>query len=163
LETLTDNRKREEAIENWMLTIVDDGGILRLDDLHIDEIDSAWKDRNRWVEGGLEAFRAARKLRDRHGLPLTVAVAFSLDSDGQRRGIDFQTRSELEEKLNWSPPSLYLFHRGEEARRKKAFGDPAQQLNPSIFAIYGANVACYYFEFKQQDADEYCRSVFIEG
>jgi hypothetical protein len=163
LETLADNHKREAAIEKWMLTIVDDGGVRRLDDLHLDKIDSAWKDRSRWVESGLEAFRLGRILRDRLGLPFTVALSFSLTSDSRPCAIDFQTRKELEEKLNWSPPSLYLFRRGEEPRHKMAPGGSVQDLNPSMFSIQGADALCCYMEFLQQDAEEYWRSVFIEG
>lgn len=163
MDTLADNRKHEEAIEKWMLTIVDDGGVRRFDDLHIDKIDSAWKDPSHWIEGGLEALRVAKILRDRKGLPFTVALAFSLVSGDELRDIDFRTREELEARLDWAPPSLYLFHRGEEPRNKMAPGNLAQDLNPSIFAIQGPEVVCYYLEFLQRDADEYCRSVCVEG
>jgi hypothetical protein len=163
VEQFANHREREEVIEKWMLTIVEDGGVRRFDDLHIDKIDSAWKNRAYWIEGGLEAFRVARALRNRSGLLVTVAIAFSLTSGSQPRGIDFQTQKEVEERLNWSPPSLYLFHRGEEPRNKMVPGDSDRDLNPSMFAIQGAGVTCYYLEFLQQDAAEYCRSVFIEG
>jgi hypothetical protein len=163
VEILADNRKHEEAIEKWMLTVVEDGGIRRHDDLHIDKIDPAWKQRAHWVEGGLEAFGVGQVLRDRNGLPLTVALAFSLKSGNRPHGIDFQTRSELEERLGWSPPSLYLFRRGDEPRNKAATGHLAQYLSASLFAIQGSGVICYYLEFTQRDVDEYRRSVFIEG
>jgi hypothetical protein len=163
LEALADNRRREEAIERWMLTIVDDGGVDRLDDLHIDKIDSVWEHRAHWVDGALEAFRVARVLRDRNGLPFTVALAFSLRSGSRPRGIDFQTRSELEERLDSSPPSLFLFRRGEEPRNQMTASNPSRDLNPSIFAIQDVGVTCYYLEFLQGDAEEYCRSVSVEG
>jgi hypothetical protein len=163
LETSADNRKHEDAIEKWMLTIIDEGGVHRFDDLHIDKIDSAWKHPTHWIEGGLEAFRVARVLRDRNGLPFTVALAFSLVSGNQPRGIDFRTRKDLEARLDSASPALYLFHRGEEPRNKRGFGNLAQDLNPSMFAIQGAEVVCYFLEFLQQDADEYCWSVCIEG
>ena len=163
METLANNRKHEEAIERWMLTIVDDGGVARFDHLHIDKIDPAWKHRPHWIERGLEAFRVAKILRDRNGLPFTVALAFSLTSGNRPCGIDFRTRKELEQRLDSSPPSLYLFHRGEEPRNQMPPDNLAQYLNHSMFAIQEAEVGCYYLEFLQQDADEYCRSVFIEG
>jgi len=146
-----------------MLSTAHDGGIRRHDDLHIDKIDPAWKDRGLWVEGGLEAFRVAKILRDRSGLPFTVALAFSLVSGSQPRGIDFRTRKELEERLNSSPPSLFLFQRGEEPRGQMVPGNPAQDLDPSAFTIQPAGAPCYYLEFRQQNTEEYCRSVFVEG
>ena len=163
METLADNRRREEVIQEWMLAIVDDGGVRRFDDLHIDQIDSAWEDREHWVEGGLKAFRLAQVLRDRNGLPFTVGLSFSLASDRRALGVDFRTQRELEGRLNWSPPSLHLFQRGEEPRSQMALGDSVQDLNSSIFALQGAGVVCYYLEFLQKDAEECCRSVFIEG
>jgi diadenosine tetraphosphatase ApaH/serine/threonine PP2A family protein phosphatase len=162
LEILADNRKHEEAIEKWMLTIVDDGGVRRFDDLHIDKIDPAWKHRSRWVTGGLEAFRVTKILRDRNGLLFTVALAFSLTCGSRPRGIDFRNRKELEERLDSSPPSLYLFHRGEEPRNRMAPGNPAQNLSPSTFAVQ-PDALCYYLEFRQKNTEEYCRSVFVEG
>ena len=163
MKTLTDKSNRREVIEKWMLTINDDGGVRRLDDLHIDRIDAAWEHPDRWVEGGLEALRLALVVRDRNRLPFTVALAFSLKSGRHPLGVDFRTRPELQERLNWSPPSLYLFQRGEEPRNQIAPEDTAQELDRSIFGIPEAVGSCYYLEFLQQDADEYCRSVFIEG
>ena len=42
-------------------------------------------------------------------------------------------------------------------------GGVVQDLNSSIFDIRRAGVCCYYIEFLQQNSEEYCRSVFIEG
>lgn len=163
MEISAGNPTREETIEKWMLTIVDDGGVRRLDDLHIDKIDPAWKHRAHWIEGGLEAFRVAKILRDRNALPFTVALGFSLRSGNGPCGIDFRTRKELEERLDSSPPSLYLFHRGEGPENKMGADNLPPDLSHSIFASREAGVACYYLEFLQQDDDEYRRSVFIEG
>ena len=160
---LTGISKREEVIERWMLTIIDDGGIDRLDDLHIDKIDLRWKNRDCWVEGGLEALRLAIVIRNRNQLPFAVALAFSLRSDNRPLGVDFRTRTELDERLNWSPPSLYLFRRGEEPRTRVANGDAAQDLTPSIFGTLEAGLSCYFWEFLPQGAEEYCRSVSLEG
>jgi hypothetical protein len=34
---------RKATIRRWMLATVSDGGIERLDDLHVDDIDGRWK------------------------------------------------------------------------------------------------------------------------
>jgi hypothetical protein len=41
--------ERETTIRRWMLATVSDGGIKRLDDLHVDDIDGSWKDPTSWV------------------------------------------------------------------------------------------------------------------
>jgi hypothetical protein len=38
-----------------MLATVSDGGVERLDDLHVDDIDASWKDPASWVSAGLIA------------------------------------------------------------------------------------------------------------
>jgi hypothetical protein len=160
---LLPDRKREAAIEKWMLAVINDGGARRFDDLHIDKIDSTWSARDRWIDGGLEALRIALEVRDRSGLRFTVALAFSLESEDRPSGVDFQTRTDLQARLNWSPPSLYLFHQGEEPRSQIAPGDAVRDLSPSILGTPDGSVGCYYLEYKQRDTDERYRTVFIEG
>jgi len=163
LQSFSDNLNHEDPVEKWMLAVIDDGGIERLDDLHIDEIDSRWKNRDNWFEGGLEALRVAKSVRDRNQLPFTVALAFSLKSAELPIGVDFRTRSEFVERLDWSPPSLYLFRYGDKRRTQIVPGVAVQELSPLTFGISESGLACYYLEFLPQDAEEYCRSAFIEG
>jgi hypothetical protein len=160
---LTKIQNREKIIEQWMLTIANDGGVRRFDDLHIDKIDLVWKPRQQWIAGGLAAHRFALAVRDRHQLPFTVGLGFSLKSRSRAIGVDFRTPEEFCERLDWSPPSLYLFHRGEE---------PDKQIGPvegvvrylSLSVLGGKEgTRCYYLEYRKQGSDEYRRSVFIEG
>ncbi len=160
---LMDSHKREEIIEQWMLTIVNDGGVRRFDDLHIDKIDPGWKPRQQWMEGGLEAHRVALAVRDRHQLPFTVGLGFSLESGSRPIGIDFHAPEEFCERLDWSPPSLYLFHRGEEPDKQVSPANGVvRDLSPAVLGAEGS-ARCYYLEFRQEGDDEYRRSVFIEG
>jgi CdiI N-terminal domain len=81
------------------------------------QIDPAWKDREYWIRGGVRALSMAVAARGRSAPGLTVALAFSLVSGPERRGADFNSRAELQERLDWSPPSLYLFRKGQEPWR----------------------------------------------
>jgi hypothetical protein len=160
---------RKGAIEAWMLTIVRDGGVARLDDLHIDKIDEQWKPREMWIKGGQEAFRLALTLRDHHLLPLTVGLGFSLESRKQCTGVDFQTKEELMATLDWSPPSLYLFERGTEPRTSAAWATREGSVHPNVVIqdlnrnLFNSQAACYYIEFCRVGSEEYSRSVFLEG
>ncbi len=158
----TREQTREYSIESWMLTIVRDGGVVRIDDLHIDAIDEAWKPRECWVQNGLEAFRMALMLRDRHHLPFTVALGFSLESGEHFTGVDFQNTAELVEKLNWVPPSLYLFVPGKTPRMNIT-DVIIRDLKPDFFGATVQPANCYYIEFRQSEWNEYSRSVFLEG
>jgi hypothetical protein len=97
-----------------MLATVSDGGIERLDDLHVDDIDAVWKDPTSWVSAGLTAYGLALGIRRELGLDVTVALAFSL-VDAQDTSEDvFDTPAAFEKQLDWSPPSLYLFKVGDQ-------------------------------------------------
>jgi hypothetical protein len=138
----------EWSIEAWMLTIIRDGGVARMDDLHVDEIDEAWKPRECWVQGGLEAFRVALALRDRHHLPLTVALGFSLESSEHFTSADFDNTVTLVEKLNWMPPSLYLFEPGKTPRTNTT-DVVIRQLKTDFFGASVHPENCYYIKFRQ--------------
>lgn len=155
------DHKRSEIIEQWMLAIIQDRGVRRFDDLHIDKIEPRWKDRREWIEGGLESFRIATAIRDANQLPFVVGLGFSLQSSDWRRGVDFHDPEEIRERLDWSPPSLYLFHRGQEPDTQST-EEMVEYLEPTILGTEG-DVRCYHLEFKQEDADVYSRSVFIDG
>jgi hypothetical protein len=156
-----EDRKRSEIIERWMLASIRDGGIRRFDDLHIDEVEPAWKDRKEWIEGALEAFRMAMAIRDGNQLPFVVGLVFSLQSGDQPLGVDFHGPDDISERLDWSPPSLYLFHRGEEPDTQSTNG-AVKYLDPAIIGAEG-EIRCYHLEFKQEGADVHSRSVFIDG
>ncbi len=157
----SEKRKHREVIQKWILAVVRNDGIRRLDELHVNKVEPRWKSKNEWIEGGLESFRIALELRDQNRLPFTVALGFSLDSGDHLRGVDFQRREEIRDRLNWSPPSLYLFHPGKEPDTQST-GGSVQHLDPTVLGATRA-VRCYYLEFKHEGTDEYCRSVFVDG
>jgi len=98
--------RHETKIREWMLATISNGGIERLDDLHVDDIDENWKQRANWISASLRAYELAVRLQNDLGLSVKVALAFSLlDGTGQT----FDTEEDFERQLDWSPPSLYLF------------------------------------------------------
>jgi len=155
-----------------MLDIAKDGGVARFDDLHIDKIDGDWKPRERWIDAGIQAYRIATDLRNEHQLPFLVSVAFSLAVGDQRRGVDFHNQAELEQRLDHTPPSLYLFKRGKEpwvemdrAMREGSIASDAiiQNLDSTLLDRSGLIGTCFYLEFKSPAEPEYHRSVFVGG
>ncbi|MGA2434849.1 MAG: hypothetical protein ABSG25_06145 [Bryobacteraceae bacterium] len=154
-------RKRERSIETWMLATMQGDAIERFDDLHIDEIDKEWgKNRSLWMQGTLEAHHLALQLRDKHQLPVTVAVAFSLNATTESIGVNFQTTDDLLKQINWMPPSLYLFRLGKEPWADKA---GFQEIDIAGLGASEPGVRCLYFELKPEDSDEYRRDVFFAG
>jgi hypothetical protein len=149
-------------VEKWMSTCVQNGGIERYDELHIDRIDEAWRFPETWITASLEVLGLAASTRDSLGRPeLSIAVGFSLLSADRRKGVDFATRGELQERFDRSPPSLYIFRRGKEPWTEPAADTVSiQKIESGIFGSTVRPIECFYLEFKQT-WDEYYRSVFI--
>lgn len=153
--------ERENVIEVWMTRVIHDGGLERYEDLHIDQIDSEWAPRSQWVDAGLEAHQLAVRVRDRLGLAMKVVLAYSLESGEQPMGIDFEIARELQAKLDWSPPSLYLFRIGSEPWTGSGEAIATRLDAPRLFGTEVQTRDCYYLEFKQEDVSEYGRTLFL--
>jgi hypothetical protein len=163
-----EHKDRLSAIETWMLNISQDGGVDRSDDLHIDSIDPEWKPREAWIGGGLLAFQDAVQTRDRLAIPLTVALGLSLIPD------DFVWRetvgvSQLQPRLAWTPPSLYLFREGEEpgidfdqAIRDGLVDSDVVSIAFNLDDIPGFR-AGRLLRFRHTGSDEYTHSAFLFG
>lgn len=163
------NQQRVQIIENWMLTISRDGGIERYDDLHIDIIDPLWKPKTAWMTGGLEAFHAATGLRDTHKLPFTVGLGLSLDTKDDIGRFGSVSTSDLQARLDWSPPSLYLFHLGQEPGKdsEHAIGEGVVDMDAiSVRLVFAGDATvpyCCYQKFRKRGCDEYTQSIFLLG
>jgi|ERR1035438_3161609 hypothetical protein len=151
---------RETTIRRWMLATVSDGGIKRLDDLHVDDIDAGWKDPTSWVSAGLTAYGLALGIRRELGLDVTVALAFSL-GDAQDTSVDvFETREEFEKQLDWSPPSLYLFKVGDQQHLSATIRvDP---LPKALFSQLPEGTKSFLLLWLAEDGSQR-RSVFVQA
>jgi hypothetical protein len=69
-----DGTKHKEIIQTWFESAIHEGGIDRYDDLHINQIDAAWKPRSKWVEAALESFETALKVRNRDSGNMSLTV-----------------------------------------------------------------------------------------
>jgi hypothetical protein len=151
---------RETTIRQWMLATVSDGGIKRLDDLHVDDIDAGWKDPTNWVSAGLTAYELALGIRRELDLDVTVALAFSLVV-AQGTSVDvFETREEFEKQLDWSPPSLYLFKVGDQQHLSATIRvDP---LPKALFSQLPDGTKSFLLRWLAEDGSEQ-RSVFVQA
>lgn len=160
---------RTKTIRRWIQEVSSDGGIERLDHLHLDQIDSMWEARGEWIYGGLEAYRIAFAESAAFRGSVRVALAFSLRSESNAVGVDFQTAAALERSLDSSPPSLYLFHAGREPWRLIVPEAEPLPLNffltridaDRLFGEKAAGLNCYLLEFRRSIGGEFHRSVFL--
>jgi hypothetical protein len=103
-----------EAIGSWMARVMAARPATPLDDLHVDQVDEAFTDRSRWLDGAILCLEAATSLRDMRSLPVTIALGMSLKPSNLPLGVTFAKWRELEGELDDSPPSLYVWGEGED-------------------------------------------------
>jgi hypothetical protein len=165
-------QKHEEIIRLWMANSITDGGIDRYDDLHVDQIDRAWKARKFWVSSGLKSYELAIGIRDMNRYDLSVALAFSLESGELPKGMNFHNQKQLEANFHATPPSLYLFRPGTEfwtqfentETRTSVEDVTVEDISwSSLFEPNPKVKRCLYMEFKRRTSDEYSRSLFVTG
>jgi len=164
--------KHRAAIQSWFDAVIHDGGIDRFDDLHIDQIDDAWKSPSTWISAALESFETALKVRDanKDGQNLKIALAFALESEARPLGITFKDREGLESSFCATPPSLYVLRTGSEFwdslnpsdTESMDQGPVVRYLNTTeLFGEMRRPVTCVFLESKRFEEDEYSRSLFI--
>jgi hypothetical protein len=160
------------VIENWMLSSLKNHGYDRYEDLHIDRINQAWKPRDSWFEGGLEAFRLAVDIRNQHAPGFSIVLTLALAAGNTPRGANFQTLEEIKAQLAASPPSLYLFQKGKEPWTKTGLRDSGVVADEIVVENMSHNnalkrlaqtISCYYMEFRQIEFNEYSRAIFVTG
>jgi hypothetical protein len=155
---MANDEERKQAVERWMLRVCEDGGVERLDDLHITEIDPDWADRSRWLAAGLVAHRIAVGVRAAHAVNHTVVLAFSLADAPVMPLKDPQALATL---LDWSPPSLYLFEAGHEPWRRSGY-TRLEHFDPAILGDAHPSASAFFAEF-QQDTGDVGRVVYVGG
>jgi hypothetical protein len=152
----------EKTIENWMLTTINEGGVERWDDLHMDEIDESWEPRSFWLEAAVYAYSTALSLRDQFELCVTIMLLIPLRRELEG-GLD--TLEQVDKNLDEiTPPSLYLLRPGMHAVPE---GDPSMREVSicNVQSIFGASIRakrCYAAAFTNQSGD-FVRSIYVEG
>lgn len=156
-----------QVIERWMLQVSQHGGIERFDDLHIDDIDPQWKNRNLWAEASGLAFRSAVEVRNRLSLPFTVGLGMSLRPDAvvtNDVGL-----AELISRVDWTPPSLYLFRQGKEPGHdlKSDISSGSLAADSVSLAFRAIDIPAaksgVLLRFRRRDSDDYTTSAFLFG
>jgi len=143
-----------------MLATVSNGGIERLDDLHVDDIDGIWKDPTSWVSAGLIAYRLALGLRRELGLDVTIALGFSLVDDQGNSGDVFETQEQFEKQLDRSPPSLYLFKVGDQKHLSATVRvDPLPKV---LFSQLPEDTKSFLLRWLAEDGSQ-LRSVIVQA
>jgi hypothetical protein len=161
------DQEHARIIEIWISAISEDGGVERYDDLHLDVIDPKWKPRQTWMNGGLKAFHTAIEFRDNRHLPFVVGLGLSIAAEDNIGEHGTVSSSDLQARMDSTPPSLYLFPAGHDPIKEleRAIRDGVVESDAvsrrMTFADDERVPCCYYLKFRRAGADDYTQSVFF--
>lgn len=147
----------KEIIENWMLTTTKNGSWKNYNDLHIDNINVEYRIKSKWIVGLLNCLNIAIEIRNERNLNFIVGIGLSLYSSITPRGLSFNSIEMLQDEIDWSPPSLYLFQpQWSDWQEIEKNGISVDCID---FGIYAEKK--YLNEFYNKNDKEYRRSLFI--
>ncbi len=98
-------------LHQWLVDSCSKAGFA---DTHIDHFDPIWRDRSRWIEGGISILQEAEQIRILTQCNRKLAMVYTLQSSIEPRGMDFETAEEFQRQLDHSPPSLFIAESGSE-------------------------------------------------
>jgi hypothetical protein len=163
---------RDEIIQSWINTVVQEGERGRGHELHVDQIDRLWELESTWVSAALESFDIACRIRDgiRSDTKWTVIVGFFLTSESYPLGMGFHNRQEMEQVLSDIPPALFLWPTGDEfwirvgASKNGADNSTVKILNAGDF--FGAKHEMFksiFLETIWSGREDYLRVFYVAG
>jgi len=145
-------------IADWFDHVVTTGGYKRFEDLHVDDMDSEYRRRDRWIDGAIAGLNAAAKVRDLRQAPFTVAAGFALLSNPQRVGLSAQVLRDVQREFDFSPPSLYVFERKHEPWLTD---EDFVEWNGQMYAGDAGPTHAYLREWYDEDEELYHRSFWL--
>lgn len=168
-----DGNRHRAVITSWIDSNID-GGIDRLNDLHVDQIDTAWISKRSWTAAALESFELAVDIRNSHykASHLNVLLSIPLLSGEEPLGMTFHSREDLEGSLSYIPPSLYLLRSDNKiVREAKAAKERGVDGGSNLRVLSGSKLlgdlrvafTCLYSESKRYGEDEYSRYLYLVG
>jgi len=169
---VNDGINRNEIIQSWINTVVQEGERGRGHELHVDQIDKLWNLESTWISAALESFDIACRIRNgyRSATNWTVIVGFFLTSESSPLGIGFHNRAEMEQVLSDIPPALFLWPTGDEfwvrveASKDKADNSTVKILSAAdFFGEKHEMFKCIFLETIWSGREDYLRVVYVAG
>lgn len=141
-------------LENWVNQVISQRLWIKFVDLHIDEVDPEFKNRRNWISGSLFLLGCIMSLIDKSKYDVILAIPLSCVSVPSY--IDFKGLREIENELDLTPPSFYLFPKGE-TNYEKTIRDSKylEQVSEK------EKLEVYYDEKKEEN--EIYRTVYVKS
>lgn len=155
MDGLYHNEKEQfiKFLKKWINEVISQRLWINFVDLHIDEVYSEFNNRKKWISGSIFLLKCIMSLIDNSKYDVILAIPLSCVSGSSR--IDFKDLKEIENQLDLTPPSFYLFPKGESNYEKTIIDSKyLRELSKQ------ENLAIYYNEKKEEN--ETYRTGFIK-
>lgn len=150
------NKKSEfiDFLQNWINQVISNKLWERYVDLHIDEVDESFKQKKNWITGSLFLFNCVLPLIDKGAYDVFLVIPLScVSKDGL---ITFTKLESLESELDITPPSFYLFPKGE-----KNYEETIKSAKKLDMSIENSDIEIYYKE--ENENEEYYRTLYLKS
>ncbi len=128
------------------------------DDIHIDEIDKAFKQKSEWLRGASDTLARARALRVAHGWDMSLAMELFLSAVRKRTVPKLATDKDITQQWSWTPPQLVAYARGHEpwSHSPEAFVPLEPAYRPSVLST----IRVLYQEWFDEEEQAYDRRLW---
>ncbi len=146
------NKEDIILLNRWVEEIIKQENWSSFPEIHIDEINSNFKNKNYWVEGGLRVFQEIiMKIGKR---PFEPILVIPLDYSRNIHEPKINDISDLSTQLYLTPPSIYIL-----PTKFENFGKTINEakIHITLSQKTGFNV---YYKIEKED-DEYARTIYV--
>lgn len=112
-------------VDAWLRAFMDNPERPRRDDVHLDQLDPAFRDPSVWATAAVECLVIAAQVVGDRSWPITVAVEFFLQPGRAYEPLDAVELSELSNRWSHTPPALTVYRDGAEPWAKSESFKPA--------------------------------------
>lgn len=150
---LSKKEKYKKLLSDWVDNSIRNKSWIKYQDLHIDEIDSEFRQKSNWIDGSFFIYEIILSIikPDLYSCLLVIPLSYS-DTE---TNISQLTWNNMKVLLDLTPPSFYLFPIGEE--------NYEETIKSLIFLERLSEDCTYKVFFKQEEEfeGEYNRSIYV--
>ncbi|MGY6560680.1 MAG: hypothetical protein ACXITV_01095 [Luteibaculaceae bacterium] len=141
-------------LQNWINQVISNKLWEEYIDLHINEIDQSFNQKDIWIRGSLFLFKCILSLIDKANYDVFLVIPLSCVS--KKDLVTFTKLESLDNELDITPPSFYLFPKGE-----RNYEDTIKSAKKLNIIIENMNVNIFYKE--ENDNGEYYRTLYVKS
>lgn len=146
------NNNASTHLKNWVDQVIYQADWLNIQDIHIDEIDSDFKDKNTWIKGSIAVFKMIiNEIGDRSYQAMLVIPLSYLK---QQTDFNLINISNLSEQLYLTPPSIFLIPK-QSINFEKSIKN--SEFHSELSEVLGLNV---YYKAEKEDY-EFARTLYV--